>query len=126
MKPKFLAAAVAASAVTCTAAAANCTTITDGMTISASPGQVRDLCLGAQNGRIQEVEAGASADWKVGVAAWRDRVIVLRTATQQSSPVNVLVYTDRGERYELHLIDQPTLSGAAQSAPPQPAPAGAK
>ena len=129
MKVKFLSVAItacAAIAVASTAAAANCTTISDGMTIQASPGQVRDLCLGTTNGRIQEVEAGASVDWKVGVAAWRDRIIILRGASQQTSPINVLVYTDRGERYELHLSDQLVSNSATQVTPSQTAPVAAK
>lgn len=125
MKLNFLAATITASAIASTASAASCTAISDGMTVLASPGQVRDLCLGTQNGRIQEVEAGTGADWKVGVAAWRDRIIVLRGASQQTTPINVLVYTDRGERYELHLVDQ-VASSATPSTAPLASPVSAK
>lgn len=122
MKAKFL--KTTASVITCMlaarAGAAGCAKIIDGMNATIEAGQVRDFCLSTPNERVQEVEAGASAEWKVGVGAWRDRIIVLRGTGEHAAPLNVLLYTDRGERYELHFSDRAAPSSLAPSvsAPP--------
>lgn len=117
MKAKFINAT--ASVIICMlagpAGATGCEKITDGMNAMIEAGQVRDFCLSTPNERVQEVEAGASTEWKVGVGAWRDRIIVLRGTGEHAAPLNVLLYTDRGERYELHFSDRAVPSSPASS-----------